>query len=342
VAKYLNFPQRFGLVCRLWEIEPSNKQLSDALGVDPSVLTRWANFATQTTDKGRSEPTLIADFVNYLQESKALARRGYTSSEFAECFRSYDDKQFLQFLAARSLPASVLELSQPKFNQVCRALLGQSSKARYFMYRFGTFEREDLSTFPDPIKGRALLNAKARVLRRVPASIQRLVGESFLLYREAYRKNEESIGSVFNVDTHFTIWGQDYNDTTSELFLITIKPDEIPSGALAGLFACAVLMLGDGNEITACKALMRRVPDDPVKDNTAQQNDDLAQDTEFKSFAQEAQRTIVLAAVAKDATGYQIDTSFKQEDTEPETNIPYKEYADYLSIKNETEAIVLR
>jgi hypothetical protein len=332
VANFLYFPQRFGLVCRFWQIEPSGKKMQDALGVDGSVLSRWANFTTQRADSDlHPESKLTVDFLKYLADSKALALRGYTASEFSRCFTTYDDKKFLQFLVARSLPASVLELSQPKFDQMCAALLEQNDKARYFMYRLGTFEDEDLAAFPDPAQRRALLGARPRVLRRVPAHIERLNGESFLLYREAYRL-EASIGSVFHVDTHFTIWGQDYNDNTSELFLITIKRPAIPFEPFTGLFVCAILMLGDGDRITACKALMRRVPDKLAQ----------IENKEFELFARESQRTIVLAADASSTTGYRVDTTFSQELIEPEFEVRYDTYADYLSIRDDAEAIVLR
>jgi hypothetical protein len=329
VANSLRFPQKFALVCRLWELEPSSKEIARALDVDQASLTRWANFQTLTTP--RPERELIDRFAGYLDESGQLAGRGYNAAEFAQCCRTYDDKQFLQFLSARSLPASVRELSQAKFSLLCRTLLGRSNKARYFMYRLGTFEREDLTALPDPAKGIALLQKSARVLRRVPASIEKLLGESFLLYREAYREKEESIGSVFHVDSHFTIWGQDSNDSTSELFLITIKPEEILYGDFEGLFQCVLLMLGDLNQITACKALMRRVSDDLPDE----------EEIDLKLFARESQRTIVLAADPKDADKYKIDHSFAQEAIEPETGISYEKYADFLGTRGEREAIVL-
>jgi DNA-binding MarR family transcriptional regulator len=333
LVDFLRFPRRFTLVCRLWGLQPTSKKIAEALGVEQSTLTRWSNFGTSTTEG--SEQDLIDRFVKYLDEGRELVRRGYNAPDFAQCWKAYDDKQFLQFLTARSVPASVLELSQPKFTLLRRTLLEWDNKARYFMYRLGIFDHEDLRTFADKRKGESFLKSHTCVLRRVPASIQQIADESFLLYREAYREKEESIGSVFHVDSHFTIWGQDFNDNTSELFLITIKPEKIPYGPLVGLFRCAVLMLGDGNHITACKALMRRALDFPA------QGDDTAEDGDFKSFATDAQRTIILLPDSKDAT-YKIDDSFSQEMKEPGTNISYKEYADYLSIKNnERDGIVL-
>lgn len=306
--------------------------MQEALSVGGPVLVRWANFTTQRADNSiHPESKLIADFVRYLAESRALALRGYSADQFLHCFTTYDDKQFLQFLVARSLPASVLELSQPKFAQMRAALLGPNDRARYFMYRLGTFENEDLAAFPEPAQRRALLEERPRVLRRVPAQIERLVGESFLLYREAYR-SEASIGSVFHVDTHFTIWGQDYNDNTSALFLITIKRPAIPFEPFSGLFACAILMLGDGDEITACRALMRCVPGELAQ----------VEDKEFEVFAHESQRTIVLAADVEGRPGYQIDTRYSKELIEPAFDIRYNIYADYLGIKDDSEAIIIR
>jgi hypothetical protein len=301
-----------------------------ALGVDPTVLNRWANFNTQKADnKKHPEAKLNAAFVKYLASSQELSNRGYSTADFTRAFSQYDDKKFLQFLVARSLPASVRELSLPKYDQVHTALLGDERDARYLMYRLGTFEQEDLAAFPNPA-GQSLLAAQARVLRRVPISIEELAGETFLLYREAYR-SEESIGSVFHVDTHYTIWGQDYNNNTSELFLITIKRTPIPSGTFLGLFPCAVLMLGDCDRITACKALIRRVPNQIARVGSMQ----------FKDFAREMERTIAL----KDetiGTGFEIDSNVSTELVEPHFDVPYEKYVEFLNIEAGNRGIILR
>jgi hypothetical protein len=328
VTDSLNFPQRFGLICRLWEIQPSSKAMRTALKVnDPSVLNRWASFITQKADTQKhSDSKLIPLLVTHLDTTDQLRRRGYSAGELRRALAQYDDKKFLQFLAARSLPASVRELSQPKYDQLYATLLGDSTAARYLMYRLGTFEVEDLPNFSES-EGRAFLAAKVPVLRRVPVSFETLLEEMFLLYREAYRI-EHSIGSVFHVDTHFTIWGQDDNNNTSELFLITIKKFPIPSGPFHGLFSCAILMLGDGDNITACKALLRRLPDRSANMNSA-----------FVDFAREMGLTIVLRDETP-STGYQVETA---SGVEPDFDIKYEDYADFLSIKSERHgAIILR